>query len=60
MRISQVIFTHKIYQRLYGITIPILYKMGENIVLICRIYGAIAIFIVFYDDQDTVSNECEI
>ena len=35
-------------------------KMGENIVIILHIYGAIAIFLLFYDDQDTLSTECEI
>ena len=34
--------------------------MGENIVMICHIYGAIATFLLFYDDQDTLSTECEI
>ena len=33
----------KIYQRLYGITIPILYNMGENIVILLQIYGDRAI-----------------
>ena len=33
--------------------IYILYHMGENIVKIIYIYGSRAIFILFYDDQDT-------
>ena len=40
--------------------ISILYKMGEKIVIIIHIYGAIAIFLLFYDDQDNLSTECEI
>ena len=33
----------------------ILYKMGENMVVIFHIYVARAIFLLFYDDQDTES-----
>ena len=28
--------------------------------IIIHIYGAIAIFLLFYDDQDTLSTKCEI
>ena len=28
--------------------------------VILHIYGAIAIFLLFYDDRDTLSTECEI
>ena len=38
---------------LYGTTISILYKTGENIVTIVHIYGALAIFLLFCDHQDT-------
>ena len=48
------IFTHK-YQRLYGTTVSILYKMGENIVAILHIYGARSIFLLYCDHQDTES-----
>ena len=40
-------------QNIYGTTISILYKMGENVVVILHIYGAIAIFLLFCDDHDT-------
>ena len=50
----------KIYQRLYGTTISILYMMGDNIVVILHIYGTIAIFLLFCDHQDTESESCEI
>ena len=46
------IFTHK-NQRLYGTKISIPHKMGENIVAITYIYGAIAIFLLFCDQEDT-------
>ena len=39
--------------------ISILYKMGENIMMIHHIYGAIAIFPLCFDDQDTLSTKCE-
>ena len=35
-------------------------KWEKNIVIILHIYGAISIFILFYDDQDTLFTECEI
>ena len=50
---SQIIFIHKIFQRIYETMIYIIYKIGENIVVIINIYGARATFILFYDDQDT-------
>ena len=53
MSISQPIFTHKIYQRLYGKTIYILF------VATLHIYGALAIFILFCDRQDTESESLE-
>ena len=40
--------------------IHILYKMGEKIVIILNIYRAMTIFLLFYDDQDTLSTKCEI
>ena len=40
--------------------ISILYKMRENTVVILHIYGAKAIFLLFYDDQDTESKQWEI
>ena len=51
--VSQSIFTHKKYQILYGTNISILYKMGENIVVVLHIYGTRAIFLIFCDHQDT-------
>ena len=48
------------YQRIYGITIFILYKMGEEIVIILHTYEARAIFLLFYDHQGTESELCEI
>ena len=33
----------------------ILYKIGENIVVLLNIYGARSTFLIFYDDQDTES-----
>ena len=35
-------------------------KWKKNIVVILHIYGAIAIFILFCDRQDTESESCEI
>ena len=43
----------KTYQSLYGITINILYNMGENVVAIIHIYGDRAIFLLFCYRQDT-------
>ena len=53
MSTSKLILTHEIYQRLHLTMISILYWMVENTVVIIRIYGARAIFLLFYDDQDT-------
>ena len=53
MTISQLIFTHKIYQRLFGTMITTIYKMGKNAMEILHIYGARAIFLLFYYDQGT-------
>ena len=58
--IYQLRSMYKIYQRLYGTMISIFYKMGENIVTVLHIYKAISIFLLFFDDQDTLSTECEI
>ena len=52
---SQLIFTIIMYQSLYGTMISILYKMGEDIVVIIHIYCDRAIFLLFYDDKDTLS-----
>ena len=38
----------------------ILYNTGKNIVAILHIYGASAIFLLFYDNQDTGSESQEI
>ena len=35
-------------------------KWEKHIGTILHIYGAIAIFILFYDDQDSLSTKCEI
>ena len=35
-------------------------KWDKNILMVSHIYGDIAIFPLFYDDQDTLSTECEI
>ena len=35
-------------------------KWEKSVVTIIHIYGAIAIFLLFYDDQDTLSTKCEI
>ena len=35
-------------------------KWEKSVVTIIHIYGAIAIFLLLYDDQDTVSTDCEI
>ena len=40
--------------------ISILCKKGENIVAILHIDGAKENFLLFYDDLDTESKECEI
>ena len=39
--------------------ILILYKIGENVLVMLHIYGAIAIFIIFYYHQDTESESQE-
>ena len=39
--------------------ISILYNIGENIVAIFRIYGSRAIFLLFYNHQDTESESQE-
>ena len=53
MRIYQLIFTHKnIPKALWDNDIHTL-KIRENIVVIIHIYGDKAIFLLFYDDQDT-------
>ena len=52
---SQLIFTHKIYQSLYGKMIFIHYIIGGNTVVNIHIHGDRAIFLLFYDDQDNAS-----
>ena len=52
-------FSPLIYQKLYGTMISILYNIGENIVAIFRIYGSRAIFLLFYNHQDTESESQE-
>ena len=39
--------------------ISVLYKMEEKVIVIIHIYGAIAIFLLFFDDQDTESESWE-
>ena len=43
-----------------GQLFPYSKKWEKNIVIIRHIYVAIAIFLLFYDDQDTLFTECEI
>ena len=43
-----------------GQLFPYSTKWEKNIVMIRHIYGDIAIFLLFYDDQDTLSTEWEI
>ena len=53
MRIYQLIFTHKnIPKALWDNDIHTII-VRENIVVIIHIYGDKAIFLLFYDDQDT-------
>ena len=57
---SQLIFARKnISKALWDNDIHNL-QNGRKIVIILHIYWAIAIFLLFYDDQDTLSTECEI
>ena len=60
MSIYQPIFTHKKNQSIYGTTIPILYNMGENIVVVLHICGSRAVLLLFFNHQDTRSDYCEI
>ena len=65
MSTSQLKFTVKYSngsrgKRLYGKMISILYRMGENIVVVIHIYGARAVLLLFYDDKNTISTKCEI
>ena len=57
--VAGLIFTHK-YQRIHGTTISIFNKMRENILAIIRIYGARAILLIFYYNQDTEYESQEI
>ena len=43
------------YQTPHGTTISTTHKMGEFIVIMVHIYGARAIFLLFFDNQDTKS-----
>ena len=43
-----------------GKLFPYSIKWEKTIVMICHICGDVAIFLLFYDDQDTLSNDCEI
>ena len=45
---------------LYGKMISIIQKKGEKYCGILHIYGDKDIFLLFYDDNDTLSTECEI
>ena len=59
MRIYQLIFTHKnIPKALWDNDIHTII-VRENIVVIIHIYGDKAIFLLFYDDQDTDSQYLE-
>ena len=60
MSISQIICTHKNIPRNLWYNDIHTRQNGENIVIILHICGAIAIFLLFYDDQDILSTECEI
>ena len=54
---SELIFIYKyISKTIWDNDIHIL-NNGENIAVIIRIYGARAMFILFYDDQDTESKK---
>ena len=60
IRISQVISMHKnIPKNLWDNDVHTV-QNGENTMMIHHIYGAIAMILLFYDDQDTLSTECEI
>ena len=52
--------TIKIHQRLYGTIISIIYKMGEKNRVIHHIYVTGSIYLLFYDEQDTGYEYCEI
>ena len=43
------------YQRLYGTMVSKFYKMGGNIVVVLHIDGALDMFLVYCDHQDTKS-----
>ena len=55
MNISQLKFTHVNISILRVTMVSILYKMGENNVVILRIIVFVAIFLIFYDDKKTYS-----
>ena len=52
---SQLIFTHLKTSKAILDIIFMLYRIGENIVEILYIYEDRDIFLLFYDEQDTVS-----
>ena len=59
--VATPIFTHKVYQRLYGTMISILYNMGAKYCGNCSyIYGARNISLLILDCQYTKSDGCEI
>ena len=60
MHISQVILTHKNIPKTLQENDYHTLQNGRKIVMIRHIYGAIVIFLLFYDDQGTLSTECEI
>ena len=53
MGVAETIFTQKIYKRLYGKTISILYNMGEKYSDNYPFFGARSISLLFYVHQKT-------
>ena len=51
--ISKLIFTHKNIKVSMGQQYPYPTRQEQNAVAILRIYGAIHIFLLFFDHQDT-------
>ena len=42
-------------EQIYGTTLSTIHNMGENIIVILHIYGDRAIYLFFYNHQDTES-----
>ena len=47
------------YKSLYGRTITIQHKTGENIMVVLHIYGAVEMFLLFCDHQKAESESRE-